>query len=119
MRDACLGLFKAVQKVIKKQGDQTHVPSSFKTPCWEFRNCGRQPGGEQARALGVCPVAEAEFFHGNNNGPFAGRVCWKLNSASCKSGDTISIMAKLRTCMQCDFFKAVREEEGQHFDIGI
>jgi len=23
--------------------------------CWEFKKCGREPGGEKASELGICP----------------------------------------------------------------
>jgi len=24
--------------------------------CWEFKKCGREPGGEKADRLGICPA---------------------------------------------------------------
>ena len=44
--------------------------------CWEFKKCGRQPGGEQAEEQGVCPVTEHRKLHGIHGGVNAGRACW-------------------------------------------
>jgi hypothetical protein len=27
-----------------------------KQNCWEFKNCGRIPGGHSEKSLGICPV---------------------------------------------------------------
>jgi len=93
----------AVQEPIKaEQG---------KKNCWEFKKCGREPGGAKAEELGVCPVtihAELDSAHGGSN---AGRACWVVAGSLC--GGTIqgTFAQKLHNCWNCDFMKAVKQEE--------
>ena len=28
----------------------------MKLNCWEYKKCGRQPGGDRAKEMGICPV---------------------------------------------------------------
>lgn len=91
----------------------------LRTPCWEHRNCGRQPGGHSAGELGVCPAAEAEYHHGTNSGPCAGRVCWTLADTDAHHRAGADAMRRLRHCMGCEFFKTVRREEGGGFKVGL
>ena len=39
-----------------------------KQNCWEFMKCGREPGGERVKELGVCPVALDSSANGINSG---------------------------------------------------
>jgi hypothetical protein len=43
--------------------------------CWEFLKCGREPGGEKADRLGICPAAADASFDGINSGKCGGRIC--------------------------------------------
>ena len=43
--------------------------------CWEFLKCGREPGGEKADRLGICPAAADVSFDGINSGKCGGRIC--------------------------------------------
>lgn len=80
--------------------------------CWEYMKCGRQPGGEKAAALGVCPAACDRSFDGINRGKNAGRFCWAVAGTFC--GETIqgSFAEKRQSCLSCGFFNRVRAEEG-------
>ena len=47
-----------------------------KLNCWEFKKCGRTPGGEKAKDLGVCPVTKEKKLDNIHDGFNAGRACW-------------------------------------------
>ncbi|MES9961925.1 MAG: two-CW domain-containing protein [Candidatus Sedimenticola sp. 20ELBAFRAG] len=32
--------------------------------CWEFFKCGREPGGDNASSLGICPTATQQQSDG-------------------------------------------------------
>jgi hypothetical protein len=83
-----------------------------KTNCWEFKKCGRQPGGSKANDLGVCPAAVETRVDGVNDGKNAGRSCWVLAGTMCGGAVQGSFASKLANCMSCDFYKAVLAEEG-------
>lgn len=87
----------------------------MKTNCWEAKNCGRQPGGEKADELGVCPAATKLDAHGLNSGINGGRICWTLGGTLCGGEVQGSFAAKLGSCMKCDFYLQVRREENKQF----
>ncbi len=80
--------------------------------CWEFKKCGREPGGERVGELGVCPAALDTSADGLNGGKNAGRICWAIAGTFCGGVVQGSFAQKEVTCMSCDFFKKVKEEEG-------
>lgn len=93
--------------------------------CWEVLNCGREPGGMNAHLDGPCPAATEHEGTGVNNGTNGGRVCWAIAETHCwaisgahrlaASGTPCSLevdAAKLLSCLTCDFFFLVLQEEG-------
>lgn len=83
--------------------------------CWEFMQCGREPGGSKTGAFGGCPAATAEFRDGINRGKNGGRCCWGVAGTYCKGRVQATMALALLDCMDCDFFKKVKEEEGADF----
>lgn len=85
-----------------------------KINCWEFKRCGREPGGEKAGESGVCPAATDIRLDGVHGGKNGGRACWiiKVNGPVC-GGKTPSLLASklLNKCLWCDFYKQVLTEE--------
>ena len=79
--------------------------------CWEFMNCGREPGGLKVDKLGICPAATNTCFHGMNRGKAGGRACWNIEGTLCKetSGE------KQLSCANCPFFMKVKQQEGRYF----
>jgi hypothetical protein len=80
--------------------------------CWEFKRCGREPGGMKAKELGICPASvetRLDTVHGGKN---AGRACWALAGTLCGGTVQGSFAAKTGNCMKCDFYHAVQAEEG-------
>ncbi len=85
--------------------------------CWEIKQCGREPGGVNVTALGVCPAATEMPAHGFNGGECGGRICWAIGGTFCGGIVQGSSAQKIASCMLCPFFKQVRQEEGEHFLI--
>jgi len=82
-----------------------------KRNCWEFKNCGRQPGGHKAQELGVCPVTTQQELHGAHGGTNGGRACWAIAGSLCGGKIQGTYAQKLHNCWRCDFMNAVKKEE--------
>jgi hypothetical protein len=80
--------------------------------CWEFKQCGRQPGGLKAEALGVCPAAVEATFDGINFGENAGRICWAVAGTCCGGKVQGTFAEKRKSCTTCDFYQTVQKQEG-------
>ena len=74
--------------------------------------CGREPGGEKADVLGVCPVTVDSTFAGFNSGTNAGRVCWLVAGTFCKGRVQGTFADKRISCRSCEFYQQVNAEEG-------
>lgn len=90
-----------------------------KLNCWEFKNCGRQPGGKKTEDLGVCPAAIDERLHGVHGGKNAGRACWVLAGTMCGGLVQGTFAQKYKNCEVCDFYREVKKEEGTTFELSI
>ena len=86
-----------------------------KLNCWEFKKCGREPGGAKVAELGVCPVANETLSNGLNEGSNAGRICWAVAGTLCGGRVQGTFAQKRRSCTQCDFYHMVKTEEGRNF----
>lgn len=84
----------------------------MKLNCWEFKKCGREPGGAHVSDLGTCRAAVDQKWNGKNNGINAGRTCWTVVGTFCGGPVQGTFAQKMETCVGCDFLKLVREEEG-------
>ena len=87
------------------------MEQTAKNNCWEYKNCGRYPGGTKAEQLGVCPVtihAELDGAHGGRN---AGRACWVIAGSLCGGKIQGTYAQKLTNCWRCDFFNTVKKQE--------
>jgi len=80
--------------------------------CWEFKKCGREPGGKNAETLGVCSAATETRCDGANCGQNGGRACWLVSGTLCGGEVQGHFAQKLATCKDCDFYKQVHDEEG-------
>ncbi|MGA2192713.1 MAG: two-CW domain-containing protein [Nitrospirota bacterium] len=84
----------------------------MKMNCWEFKKCGRQPGGQKVAELGTCIAAQDKRLDGVHGGNKAGRSCWIIKGTLC-GGQVQSVFAsKLANCLNCEFYKSVVAEEG-------
>jgi eukaryotic-like serine/threonine-protein kinase len=84
-----------------------------KLNCWEFKKCGRELGGENAFALGVCPAAIDVMLDSVHDGISAGRACWVIVGTMCSGTVQGSFAQKYKSCAQCDFYAYVKEGEGE------
>lgn len=85
--------------------------------CWEFKNCGRQPGGAKVSELGVCPSESEVSSNGLNRGKNAGRICWAVTGTFCGSKVQGTFAQKQLSCLTCDFYMKVKAEEGANFRL--
>jgi hypothetical protein len=83
-----------------------------KLNCWEFKKCGREPGGSKVADLGACVAASEARTSGANGGRNAGRTCWAIAGTLCGGVVQGSFATKLANCMQCEFYQLVAREEG-------
>jgi hypothetical protein len=89
----------------------------MKKNCWEFKKCGRENGGTKTGVLGVCPASEDMRLDGVHDGKNSGRGCWMVAGTHC-GGEVQGMFAqKIKNCMDCDFYNAVREEERGNFKM--
>jgi hypothetical protein len=81
--------------------------------CWEFKNCGRGPGGLRVAELGVCPASTEKKTDGLNGGQRGGRICWAVTGTLCGGRTQGTFAQKLGSCMTCEFYMTVRREQNQ------
>jgi len=84
--------------------------------CWQVERCGREPGGAKVAEFGICPAAAEAALSGANGGRNGGRACWAIAGTLCGGKIQGSYAAKTANCMQCEFFKQVRAEQGPAFE---
>lgn len=87
----------------------------MKLNCWEFKKCGRQPGGDKVQKLGICPASAENRLSTLNSGINSGRACWVVSGTFCKGEIQGTFAMKGRNCLECDFYKTVVKEEGSYF----
>jgi hypothetical protein len=84
----------------------------MKQNCWEFKKCGREPGGAKVAEFGVCAAATEARVNGMNSGKNGGRACWAVTGTLCGGKVQGTFATKLSNCLACEFYKVVGEEEG-------
>uniref|UniRef100_UPI0040572A38 two-CW domain-containing protein n=1 Tax=Candidatus Electronema sp. TaxID=2698783 RepID=UPI0040572A38 len=86
-----------------------------KLNCWEFKECGREPGGRNAALFGICPaviVHQADGIHDGKNG---GRCCWFMTASLATEKQEEHYVKKSGNCRSCDFYNLVRKQEHTSF----
>jgi hypothetical protein len=83
-----------------------------KQNCWEFKKCGREPGGMNSAQMGVCVAHEETRTDGVNGGKNGGRSCWAIAGTLCGGTVQGTFAQKSLNCLRCDFYKTVQREEG-------
>jgi hypothetical protein len=83
----------------------------MKQNCWDFKKCGREPGGQHMDDLGPCPVATYTDLNGLHGGKNAGRACWVVTGSLCGGKVQGNEEQKRKACWECDFLKLVKKEE--------
>ncbi len=85
--------------------------NNVKLNCWDYKKCGRYPGGERTHDLGVCPVTVHDDLTGVHDGKKAGRACWVVAGSLCGGKIQGAYAQKLNNCWRCDFMNRVKQEE--------
>lgn len=67
----------------------------------------------------VCPTVSESKLNGVHNGSQAGRACWVVAGTFCNGDVQGKFAQKYNTCMKCDFYQKVLEEEGPKFEITL
>lgn len=83
-----------------------------KANCWDFKGCGREPGGIKSAELGVCAASVDTHANGLNSGKNGGRICWAVTGTLCGGKVQGSFAEKRLSCMTCEVFAQIKEEEG-------
>lgn len=86
-----------------------------KINCWEFKKCGREPGGIHALKLGICPVPLEINANSINDGQNGGRACWAIAGTFCDGKVQGTFAQKFASCVECEFYKVVLKEEGKNY----
>jgi len=100
---------------VSASAEKRDTQSMSATNCWEHKKCGRQPGGPKVAELGVCGAATVAAVNGLNGGKNGGRACWVIAGTLCGGKVQGSFATKLANCSTCDFYRAVKAEEGSAY----
>ncbi len=87
----------------------------MKKNCWEFKGCGRRPGGEHVKDLGVCAASLEKRLDGVHGGANAGRSCWAVAGTLCGGKVQGTYAQKFGSCQECEVFRTVYREEVPNF----
>jgi hypothetical protein len=93
------------------------VKGMVKQNCWEFKKCGRIPGGTHEKDLGICPVHGEKKLDTVHSGKNAGRTCWVVAGTLCNGKVQGTFAQKYEECEKCDFYQLVWKEEGPHYKL--
>ncbi len=85
--------------------------------CWEFKKCGREPGGKHVQEYGICPATTESRLDGVHGGTKGGRSCWVLAGTLCRGEVQGTFAQKYKSCEMCDFYKSVKQEEFPQFQL--
>jgi len=77
-----------------------------KQNCWDFKQCGRGPTGKND-----CRAVTDHTFDKVHGGTNAGRACWVVAGTAGDAPASGMFAIGLKSCLRCDFFKAVESEE--------
>jgi hypothetical protein len=88
-----------------------------KQNCWEFKKCGRQPGGENVGKDGLCPAAEFELADGFCGGKNGGRACAYVVGTLCAADVCDIYQNKNNKCAECEFYLALKKEHESEMSL--
>ena len=88
-----------------------------KINCWEFNQCGREPKGEKAHELGICPAAVFDESDGFCNGKNGGRACMYISGTLCNENISGTRIEARKNCGSCDFYGMIKLEHGSEASV--
>jgi hypothetical protein len=97
--------------------DSSVVGNMTKLNCWQFMGCGLQMRKRCSHLSDTCPCPASverslDGIHGGRN---AGRVCWVVLQTQCYGSVQKTYEQKYKTCLLCDFYHSVVDEEDTDF----
>jgi hypothetical protein len=117
MLDYCGPEMRPYMKDIRKWSiaiqNSLDVSKAVKLNCWQFMGCRVQKkDGFFRKTCGsyICPVFSENKFDGVHGGINGGRACWMVSRTICY-GTIQGTYEEKHTCMACDFYRSVAEEE--------
>jgi len=105
-----LDLLVLAKTSIPNQGS-TFQKTNLDKSGWEYKKCGREPGGEKVHELGECPAATEAKVNGIHGGENGGRCCWVVVGTFCNGEVQGTYVRKYNNCRNCDFYKSIMHEE--------
>lgn len=88
--------------------------------CWDFMKCGFGPNSRKTKKIGECFAAKENKLEGVHGGKNGGRACWFVcDTFDCGEGAQGDFSEKYPICMNCRFYRKVREEEGSNFEVSL
>jgi hypothetical protein len=85
--------------------------------CWEFKKCGREPGGHRVAEFGVCPAAEFHAADGYLGGESGGKACCFITGTFCEEILQGTYRDKSKNCWDCAFYHELRRRHGGAFSM--
>jgi len=118
MLDYCGSEIRPYMKDIRKWSiaiqNSLDMSKAVKLNCWQFMGCRVQKkDGLFHKICGhyLCPVFMEKEFDGVHGGINGGRACWIVSRTTCYGTIQGTYEEKYQTCMACDFYLSVTEEE--------
>ena len=71
-----------------------HQIANGEKDCWEVKKCGRIPGGDKEKELGICPAY-----------PNGGKICWRIAGTFCGGKVQGFAAQKLKSCTKCEVYQ--------------
>ena len=90
-----------------------------KINCWECLNCNQESQDNSVSGPEVCPASTEIRLDGVHGGKNGGRSCWVVASTQCDGEVQGTFSQKYAKCVKCDFYSAVRAEEGLKLEMSV
>ena len=87
--------------------------------CWEYMASGRHRDGSGKEGCSQCPVPQMTNYDGINGGRNGGRACWIITGTLGDRDVQMTFSHKLATCLKCNVYIAIKEEEGDNLCLPI
>ncbi len=88
-----------------------------KINCWEYFKCGREPGGDKANEMGICPATTCIEANGFLEGKNGGRACAYVTGTFCSGIIRGTYNEKKDNCAKCKFYHDIKKEHGSDLSV--